>query len=101
MALLFFSLAYHMHESLGGWPKAIGRRGFSSALSVHASITIGYFQVMFLAFGFMAPVMAVLCTFFKNARYACKYLLLFVLFSLLCYLAMQLAPKPFLSWFED
>src|ERR1041385_497916 len=36
MLLLFYSLAFHMYESLGGWPAGIGEAGFSPGLKGHA-----------------------------------------------------------------
>jgi hypothetical protein len=32
MLVLFYSLAVHMHRSLGEWPASIGERGFPAAL---------------------------------------------------------------------
>ena len=43
MLALFYSLALHMHQSLGGWPTSIGERGFPPALVVHSAITVNVF----------------------------------------------------------
>ncbi|PYX49616.1 MAG: hypothetical protein DMG76_36915, partial [Acidobacteria bacterium] len=42
MLALFYSLAIHMHQSLGGWPTSIGERGFPLALVIHSAITVNF-----------------------------------------------------------
>src|SRR5689334_18295539 len=42
MLLLFYSLAFHMHRALHGWPTSIGERGFPEPLVTHCSIQTSY-----------------------------------------------------------
>ena len=49
MLALFYSLAIHMYQSLGGWPTSIGERGFSSLLTTHAYIATDYFAILLLS----------------------------------------------------
>src|SRR6185295_6957138 len=58
MLALFYSLALHMHQSLGGWPTSIGERGFSPALVAHSWIAMNVFILLFFSlFGLPIPIL--------------------------------------------
>jgi hypothetical protein len=98
---LFCSLAIHMHRSLGGWPTAIGTRGFPSALITHADIALRSFGVLLLASIVVWPVACALCAFIRGWRGALFYLGVYAVSCHVFYAAMLLAPKPFLYWWWD
>src|SRR5437870_4238915 len=66
MLVLFYSLAIHMHESLGAWPTSIGERDFSGSLTLHAHLAVGYFGVLLLVTILIWPVALVLCTLIRR-----------------------------------
>jgi hypothetical protein len=99
--LLFYSLALHMHNSLGAWPERIGNHGFSPALNMHAEIALNYFSWFFLFAIFAWPILVGLFAVFTGAR---RYLpqiigpgVSFWLFAPLIFLA----PSGFLYWWWD
>jgi hypothetical protein len=57
---LFYSLAFHMQQSLGSWPTAIGTNGFPLLLVAHADITMALFGVLLLSSVFLAPLVHLL-----------------------------------------
>src|SRR5689334_1703299 len=46
LLVLFYSLAIHMWQALGGWPRSIGEGGFPNLLVSHAHITQNFFGVL-------------------------------------------------------
>ena len=74
MVALFYSLALHMHKSLGGWPTSIGFDGFPAPLVTHASVTTGYFAIYGLASIYAWPVIFVLCLLVRRWRVCVYYL---------------------------
>jgi multisubunit Na+/H+ antiporter MnhB subunit len=58
---LFYSLAAHMHQSLGAWPSSIGERGFPESLITHAYIATNYFAILLFVSIFAWPVVFLLC----------------------------------------
>src|SRR2546421_10066810 len=61
MLALFYSLAVHMHETLGAWPACIGERGFPPRLITHGSVATNYFTIWLLVSIFAWPVAFLLC----------------------------------------
>jgi hypothetical protein len=98
---LFYSLAIHMHQSLGGWPTSIGERGFPSPLVTHAGIATGWFAVLFLASVVAWPIALVLCALVRRWRGGVFYLGAYALSCLICCVGMLIAPAPFLYWWWD
>jgi hypothetical protein len=97
----FYSLAFHMHWSLGDWPASIGTRGFSPLLAAHAGITADLFGVLLLSSVFLAPAAIAVCLATPRwSRYA-GYFLLYVIMFFVCWGLMQLAPGRFLYWWRD
>ncbi len=98
---LFYSLAVHMHDSLGKWPERIGNHGFSPALNTHAAVALHYFT-WFLLFAFLAwPVLVGLFAVFPKAR---RYLPQVVCLGVSFWIFvpwMFLAPSDFLYWWWD
>lgn len=99
--VLFYSLALHMHGSLGAWPLSIGERGFPSDLLVHASLASHYFSALLVATLFAAPLAFLVCSLVRSWRRWTTYLSLHVLSFVACVGFMLLAPAPFLNWWWD
>ena len=98
---LFYSLAIHMHQSLGAWPQSIGEAGFSDGLVAHVHAAISCFYSVLQATLFLWPVAFVVCLLVRPWRRGTFYLGVHVLAFALCYGLMQLAPSPFLWWWRD
>ena len=101
MLSLFYSLALHMHQSLGAWPTSIGERGFPAPLVTHGSIAVNYFGVLVLVSIFAWPVAFLVCSLVRRWRVCLYYLGVYALACLLCFGAMLLAPSQFLNWWWD
>jgi hypothetical protein len=101
MVGLFYSLAFHMHQSLGGWPISIGERGFPPLLLAHATITQNFFVVLLLFSLFVLPVAIVVCLLVERWKRLVRYLALYGLLFAVCWASMQLAPPQFLNWWWD
>lgn len=98
---LFVSLAAHMHASLGGWPSSLGTNGFPEPLIVHASAAFFLFASLFLGLLFVLPAGLVLCALVERLRPGLPALGLWAAMTVMSFLAMTLAPEPFLDWWMD
>ena len=98
---LFYSLAIHMHQSLGAWPTSIGERGFPPLLLTHATITATYFAVLLLLGIFVLPVAILVCLLVPRWKRFVPYFALYALLFVFCWGLMQLAPEQFLYWWRD
>ena len=97
---LFYSLAIHMDQALGGWPE-IGREGFPPALLLHDRIHGIYFSYLFALTVFAVPSLALICLCVSRWRYLFFYLFLHLV-SFLNFLGlMQFAPAGYLYWWWD
>jgi hypothetical protein len=101
MLALFYSLAFHMYQSLGTWPNSIGESGFSSALVRHANLTMYVYIGLFLFTIFGLPVAILVSLVRPRWRHLTRYLTAYALGFALCWAIMQLAPDPFLCWWRD
>jgi len=101
MLALFYSLAVHMHHSLGAWPTSIGNRGFPAALVTHEQVTWSYFSALLLFSLFVLPVGILVCLFVARWRRLVPYFALYGLLYLVCWGLILLAPASFLSWWWD
>ncbi len=101
MLCLFYSLAVHMHHSLGAWPSSIGERGFPAALITHANIAKSFFSILVLISIFASPLLFLLCFFVRGWRATLYYLGVYALSCLICFGIMLLAPAQFLYWWWD
>ena len=97
---LFYSLALHMHRSLGGWPAGIGELGFSGSLVTHATIADNVFVFVFLGMFFL-PVPILVCLLVERWRHLVFYFAVYAGLFLTCWALMQLAPAQFLYWWRD
>lgn len=98
---LFYSLAIHMRQSLGGWPTSIGEDGFPPLLVTHAIITTTYFSILILLGIFVFPVAILVCSLVPSWRRVVRYFALYALLFLVCWGLMQFAPEQFLYWWRD
>jgi hypothetical protein len=98
---LFYSLAFHMHRSLGGWPSGIGESGFPPSLTAHATVTVNFFVAVLLSSFLLVPVAIIVCFFIRRWRRFIPYLALYAALFFVCWGLMQFAPEPFLYWWRD
>ncbi|MHC5002062.1 MAG: hypothetical protein ACYTJ0_02970 [Planctomycetota bacterium] len=98
---LFYSLAVHMHRSLGAWPAAIGTRGFAPSLETHAGMASGCFGIQLLVNLLALPVALLLCASIRRWRTGLFYLGVYALSYSVGFVLMLLAPSPFLNWWWD
>ena len=98
---LFYSLAVHMRQSLGGWPTSIGERGFPPLLIIHAVISVDFCMALLLLSIYILPVAIVVCLLVRRWRRFVPYLALYAFFFAVCWGVMQLAPTDFLDWWRD
>src|SRR4051794_21383881 len=85
MVSLFYSLAIHMHQTLGAWPTSIGERGFPAPLVTHCYIATNYFGVMILVSIFVWPVAFLVCALIRRWRVCIYYLSAYALSCLVCF----------------
>lgn len=100
-AVLFGTLAFHMHQQFGGWPDTIGTEGFSSGLLLHANLTQVAFGSLLLVALFCLPIASIACQNIEKARPVVRYLALYGLTAFGTLAATYAAPKPFLEWWWD
>ena len=98
---LFYSLAIHMHASLGGWPDSIGSAGFPSRLAAHAEIAAVAFGGLLLVSLLLWPIAAIMSASVDRLKHALPHLGLFAVSCSVCFAAMLLAPSGFLYWWWD
>ena len=101
MLTFFYSLAIHMHQSLGTWPNFIGVVGFPSALTMHGDLATKYFSILLLVSIFAWPLAFLLCLAVPRWSACLYYLGVYAFACLACFGAMLLAPSPFLRWWWD
>lgn len=99
--LLFYSLAVHMHQILGGWPESIGTNGFPAALLIHEKILSAYITCLLLFTVFVVPVIILASLLITRWRYLVFYFVVHLVSLPVCYGLMQLAPKGYLYWWWD
>ena len=99
--LLFYSLAVHMHQSLGGWPKSIGTNGFPAALLIHDQILSIYITCLLICTIFVVPVIILVCLLIPRWRHLVVYFVVHLVSLPLCYGLIQLAPEGYLYWWWD
>ena len=99
--MLFYSLAIHMNQSLGGWPERIGTDGFPQALLIHDKIQGFYISYLLLFTIFVVPAIILACLFVSRWRHLVLYFVLHLVSLPVCYVLMQLAPEGYLYWWWD
>ena len=101
MIALFYSLAIHMHHSLGKWPASIGERGFPPALVTHSAVSFDVFTGLVLSL-FVLPIPILTCFLVKRWR---RFAVYFAVYGGVVLLGIALtlfaAPEPFLNWWRD
>ena len=98
---LFYSLAFHMHRALGGWPRVIGMRDFPEDLVLHAEFAQHAFGSLLLGTFVALPIGLLLCALVPRLRPGLRILGVYGVTSGAALVAMALAPGPFLSWWWD
>ena len=98
---LFYSLAIHMHSSLGAWPKSIGERGFPPALVAHCSLTVQVYIALSASL-YVLPIAILVCALVPRWRRLLVYLFLCGIFSFFSLLLTSFAaPSGFITWWMD
>jgi hypothetical protein len=101
MLALSYSLAIHMRQTLGGWPAAIGERGFPPALVVHCAVAVNFSIALFLTL-FILPIPILVCLFVERWRRFAVHLAVYAGIFILCFAITQVAaPAGFLYWWRD
>lgn len=98
--VMFYTLAVHMHQSLGGWPTSIGDRGFPEGLVLHANLVRVCFYVLLMGTVFIWPAIFFPAVLFK-VRFALPYLSIHAVSFTAAFGLMLMAPEPFLYWWWD
>jgi hypothetical protein len=98
---LFYSLAVHMHHSLGAWPTSIGEQGFSQSLLVHADIATKCFACLIAATVFLWPIAFLLSFFLRSCRKCAAYLGVYFLTCIVTIGFMLLASSRYLNRWRD
>lgn len=97
---LFFTLALHMHRSLGGWPETIGNRGFPEGLLRHESAAFMAFGILLVGL-LLSPLALLLCAAAPRLRGGLSPIATYAAASIAALLLTNLAPDPFLYWWWD
>jgi hypothetical protein len=90
-----------MYSALGGWPVAIGTRGFPSGLQFHAEAAVYGIVVSSFLSAFVALPGMIICLLARHYRgffYCCVSAGSYWAFF---FLAFQFAPKAYLVWWID
>jgi len=98
---LFYSLAVHMHQTLGKWPETIGNRGFPKDLLWHASVAGNVFGWLLMFTVLALPVVFLASVGVKKWRGVIPYLSAHAISFGICVALMFLAPSRFLNWWWD
>jgi len=98
---LFYSLALHMHQSLGGWPTSIGERGFPPLLLTHATITEYWFMASIVATFIVVPIAILTCLLVPRWKHRVTYFAACEFLFFVAWTFKGLAPQPFLNWWWD
>ena len=98
--VLFFTLALHMHRSLGGWPETIGNRGFPEGLLQHESAAFTAFSILVVGL-LLSPLALLLCAAAPKLRGGLSPIATYAAASIAALLLTNLAPDPFLYWWWD
>jgi hypothetical protein len=102
MVGLFYSLAIHMHHTLGRWPSPFEwGPPYPPSLSAHIYIAFFYLVVIFWLSISVWPITFLLCIFVRRWRVAVTYLGLYAFSLLVCVGSMLLAPSEYLRWWYD
>lgn len=101
MIALFYSLAIHMHHSLGGWPTSIGESGFPSSLVTRSAVTWNIFVLLFLRL-LISPGPILVCLLVDRWRRFAVYFTVYASAVLFGFVLTQfVAPAQFLYWWRD
>ena len=101
LLVLFYSLAGHMFWSLGQWPESIGEDGFPRPLAIHASLSTGYFRLLYLLTVYASPGMLLFLLASKPWRKLSLCLVTHIITFGIAYAGMLPAPAQFLTWWWD
>ena len=73
--MLFYSVAIHIYNALGGWPESIGTRGFPETLLFHINIQNVYLSYLLRFTVFLIPIIIIIFSFVKNMALSYKVLI--------------------------
>jgi hypothetical protein len=99
--VLFYSLAFHMHQSLGKFPEVIGDRVFSPSLKLHGDWALGYFGCLFFFSLFACPFLVFLSATIKGIQPFAGYVAAVGISFWISFGLTFLAPADFLYWWWD
>ena len=99
--MLFYSLAFHMHQSLGKFPEVIGDRGFTPNLKLHADCARGYFGYLFFFTIFAWPLLLILGARIKALKSFFGHVAAVGLSFWVSFALTFLSPSGFINWWWD
>ena len=97
--MLFYSVAIHIYNALGGWPESIGTRGFPETLLFHINIQNVYLSYLLGFTVFLIPIIIIICSFVKKWRFLIKYLSIQIIGLIIFFLQMFFVPDEYIYWF--
>ena len=97
MLLLCYSLAIHMHQSLGDWPSSIGQRGFPPELVTHSDLAEKYFMLLLYLSALAWPVAVLACLVVRRWRRFVPYFAIHASSYIVAWGLLLLAPARFLQ----
>ena len=100
LLLAFYSLAFRMHSSLGGWPDFYGNEKLPQDLVAHAEVAQWVFTIVLLLAVSM-PLLLAVYAMLPRLRGSMVYPAWCGIASWLCLLSTLLAPAGFLNWWWD
>jgi hypothetical protein len=97
---LFYSLAIHMHQSLGKWPAYIGTGGFPLALRTHSEAAVIGFGILIQSL-IILPLPLFVSIFVPRWQKFAPYLAVYGASAMIGLVLTMFAPPPFLTWWRD
>ena len=99
--ILFYTVAIHMYNALGGWPESNGTRGFPETLLFHINIQSVYLSYLLGFTVFLIPIIILICFFVERWRFLIKYLSIQIIGLIVFFIQIFLAPHEHGYWFWD
>jgi len=101
MLVLYYSLVFHMHQSLGGLPVSSDDQGFPPSLLVHDVIALVFFGLLYILTLYVWPIAFLLCLVVRRWRASAYYLGMYALVTALCFATTAFVPGMYVHWFWD
>lgn len=97
----YYSLAFHMHHSLGQWPKTIGMQGFPDHLKTHCELSWAIFTAVLGFTCLVWPALVALTSAVPPLRRVLPPIMCLGVSVWICTPLIYLAPSEFQYWWWD